>query len=328
MNLATDPTDREASRGLRRGGLAFRVPVLAAVLTAAGLGLAGGGPGAVRAAVASTAQDPAVQAKLEQPRPIAAGEYVWTEELTYLEIRDRIAAGATTAIVPTGGIEENGPFLSTGKHNVILQGLCPAIARELGNALCAPIVKFVPEGQIDPPTRAMRYPGSISVRDATYEALLTDIVASLRQAGFRNIILIGDSGGNQTGMGKVADALNARWQGESEGDGARVHFVREFYDPGWAATERYTAEELGVTQTRDDGHHDDIWVTAMMAVTDPGQIRFDERVEADLASINGVDLKPLEKTVRLGQRMIEFRARLTADAIRRSIAGVTDGRGG
>jgi creatinine amidohydrolase/Fe(II)-dependent formamide hydrolase-like protein len=260
--------------------------------------------------------DPKVQAKLEAANPVAASDSIWMEELTYLEVRDRIAAGATTAIVATGGIEENGPYLSTGKHNVILRGLCPAIAQRLGNALCAPIVKFVPEGQIDPPTKAMRYPGSISVRDETYEALLTDIVASLRQSGFRDIVLIGDSGGNQTGMAKVADALNARW---SDTD-TRVHFVRDYYDPGWKATEQFTARELGVEQTRSDGHHDDIWVTAIMAVTDPRQIHYEERVDAGLASINGVDLKPLEKTVELGERMIEFRAELTVEAIRRSLA--------
>ena len=101
-----------------------------------------------------------------------------------MEIRDAIASGTSTVIIATGGIEENGPYLSTGKHNLILQAACPAIAEALGNALCAPIVKFVPEGNIDPPSGAMKYPGSISLSAGTYEALLTDIASSLRQAGF------------------------------------------------------------------------------------------------------------------------------------------------
>ncbi len=253
---------------------------------------------------------------LEMERPIAAGASLWLEELTTLEIRDRIAAGATTVIIPTGGIEENGPYIATGKHNLILEGLCPAIAQELGNALCAPVVKFVPEGDIDPPTGAMRYPGSISVRDETYVALLDDIASSLRQAGFRDIVLIGDSGGNQRGMQAVAEQLNARWAD----DPARAHFIVEFYSPGWEETERYTEQELGVAEGEHDGYHDDIWVTAMMAVTDPEQIRYRERVDADLASINGVDLRPLEETVELGRKMIEFRARFTADTIREALS--------
>ena len=270
---------------------------------------AGGDEAAARAA--------RIAAMLASERPIAAGDSYWIEELTWMEVRDRIADGATTAIVPTGGIEENGPFLATGKHNLILEGTCPVIAEKLGNALCAPIVKFVPEGDIDPPTGAMHFPGTISLTRETYEALLVDIVSSLAQAGFEDIVMIGDSGGNQRGMAAVAERLGASW-GD---DGPGVHFIRAFYDPGWVATENYTAEVLGVAETQRDGHHDDIWVTAMMAVTDPEQIRYEERVDAGLASINGVELQPLEDTIELGRRMIDFRAGLTADAIRAAIAG-------
>lgn len=234
-----------------------------------------------------------------------------------MEIRDAIISGTTTVIIPTGGIEENGPFLATGKHNLILEATCPAIARQLGNALCAPIVKFVPEGDINPPTGAMRFPGSISLTADTYQALLDDIASSLKQAGFTNIVLIGDSGGNQRGMAAVADVLNRRWAGS----GTVAHYIKTFYDPGWEATEQYTARELGVAETQRDGHHDDIWVTAMMMVTDPTQVRYEQRLEAGLAAINGVSIADLERTVELGSQMIEFRAALTAAAIRTAIAG-------
>jgi len=256
-----------------------------------------------------------VAQKLAAPNPLTPSQSVWIEELTYLEVRDRIADGHTTAIISTGGIEENGPFLATGKHNVILESLCPAIASELGDALCAPIVRFVPEGNIDPPTAAMRFPGSFSVRDETYQALLTDIANSLRQHGFKDIVFIGDSGGNLRGMEAVASALNEQWRNDS----VRAHFIREFYSPGWEETERYTEESLGVAETTHDGHHDDIWVTAMMMVRDPQSVRYQERVDADLASINGVDISSLSETVELGKKMISFRATLTADAIRESI---------
>ena len=256
-----------------------------------------------------------IQEKLAAPNPLAAGESLWIEELTYMEVRDRIAAGYTTAIIPTGGIEENGPYLVTGKHNVILRSLCPAIAAELGNALCAPVVAFVPEGDIDPPSAAMHFPGSISVRDETYRALLDDIASSLKQHGFKNIVLIGDSGGNQRGMAQVADDLNERWAGS----GVAAHFVVEFYTPGWEETERYTEEELGVAETRNDGYHDDIWVTAMMMVSDPASVRYQQRVDANLASINGVMITPLEDAIELGRKMVEFRAEYGADDIRHAL---------
>jgi hypothetical protein len=95
----------------------------------------------------------------------------------------------------------------------------PTVPR-IGKTLIAPIVRFVPEGDIDPkPTGHMVYPGTISVEPATFEALLTDICRSYKAHGFRDIILVGDSGGNQAGMDNVAKRLNARWAKE----GVRVH---------------------------------------------------------------------------------------------------------
>ena len=253
---------------------------------------------------------------LAMERPIAGIQSFWLEELTFLEIRDLIANGTTTVIIPTGGIEENGPYLTIGKHNLILEASCPAIAEKLGDALCAPVVKFVPGGNIDPPTGAMKFPGTISLNAATYEALLTDIANSLRQSGFSDIVFIGDSGGNQRGMENVVTKLKSEWVEST----ARIHFVREFYSPGWEETESFTEQELGVAESSHDGYHDDIWVTAMMMVSDPEQVRFEQRVEAGLASINGVAIFPLEEAIELGKQMIEFRSELTADAIRDSIS--------
>ena len=147
---------------------------------------------------------------IDAPRPIPAIDSVFIEELTWMEVRDAIEAGKTTAVVATGGIEPNGPYVATGKHNYVLQATTEAIARKLGNALVAPIVKFVPEGDIEPPSGWMRYPGTISLRGETFRSLLTDICSSLKQHGFKDIILIGDSGGNQSGMKEVAKVLSKR----------------------------------------------------------------------------------------------------------------------
>src|SRR5687767_9763575 len=151
---------------------------------------------------------------VDAPNPLPAPNTVWIEEMTWMDVRDAIRAGKTTVIIPTGGVEPNGPWLVTGKHNYVLQANCDAIARKLGNALCAPIIKLVPEGSIEPQSSHMRSPGTISMRQETYRALLTDIVHSLKMHGFRNIILIGDSGGNQPGQRAVADSLTTIWKGE------------------------------------------------------------------------------------------------------------------
>lgn len=258
---------------------------------------------------------------LDAPRPIAGINTVFIEEMTWMEVRDAIAAGTTTAIVATGGLEQNGPYVAGGKHNFVLEATTEAIARELGDALVAPIVKFVPEGSIDPPTDHMRYPGTISVREETFRALLTDIVGSLAMHGFTDIVLIGDSGGNQAGMLAVAEALNARWQGTP----ARVHFIPEYYGEDPYSCE-YLKAELGIFQQPDEcvatrnEYHDDYHYSSIIATTDPERIRAQQRIDADLFSINGVSLEPLEQTIANGHRLVEYRAEISARAIRAALA--------
>lgn len=247
----------------------------------------------------------------ESPRPIEAVDTVFIEDMTWMEIRDVMRAGKKTVIIATGGIEQNGPYLVTGKHNVILRGTTEAIARKLGDALVAPIVPFVPEGDIDPPTVHMRYPGTISVTDETFRALLTDICCSYRTHGFEHIVLIGDSGGNQAGMKTVADALNRKWTGSS----TQIHFIAEYYDFGSVA--KWLAEQ-GVKQTP-EGLHDDFAMTAMMMAVDPASVRTEQRIKADRFRINGVNLAPAEDTIKWGHRLIDFRAEATVAALRKTI---------
>ena len=136
----------------------------------------------------------------DAPNPLPKADTVWLEEMTWMDVRDAMAAGKTTVIIPTGGHEPNGPWLALGKHNYVLHANCDAIARKMGNALCAPIIKHVPEGDIDPPTGHMTSPGTISLREDTFRALLTDTAESLKAHGFKQIFFIGDSGGNQAGQ--------------------------------------------------------------------------------------------------------------------------------
>jgi len=245
-------------------------------------------------------------------RPIEALDTVLVEEMTWMEVRDALKAGKTTVIVPTGGVEQNGPYLATGKHNYILRGTAEAIARKLGNALVAPIVAFVPEGDIDPPTSHMKYPGTISLSEDTYQRLLAEISACFRTHGFGHVVLIGDSGGNQKGMKEVAARLNAKW---SDGK-TRVHFIPEYYDyPGvtkWL-------EQQGVRQV-DEGLHDDFAITAQMMTVDPATVRMKQRVSAGKFRINGVELAPAEKTIEWGKRIIDYRAEVTVQAIRKSVS--------
>ena len=244
-------------------------------------------------------------------RPIDGYDSVFLEEFTWLEVRDAMRAGKTTVIIATGGIEQNGPYLALGKHNYILRATTEAIARKLGNALVAPIVPFVPEGIIDPPTGHMRFPGTISVTEETFKQLLTDISTSMKTHGFKHIILIGDSGGNQAGMKAVAADLSSTWARSK----STIHFIPEYYDN---PKENVWLETQGVRQV-DEGIHDDFATTSQMMTVDPNTVRMTQRMAKKKFSINGVSLAPANKTIKMGKKLVEFRAAETVRAIQKAL---------
>jgi creatinine amidohydrolase/Fe(II)-dependent formamide hydrolase-like protein len=172
---------------------------------------------------------------------------VLLEELTWTELRDAIGAGKTTILVPVGGTEQNGPHMALGKHNVRVRALAERIARALGHALVAPVVAYVPEGRISPPTGHMRFPGTISVPEDTFERVLEAAARSFRQHGFRDVVFLGDHGATQAGQRAVATRLNREWAGAP----TRAHAIEEYYRASQVEFARalrakgYSQEEIG-----------------------------------------------------------------------------------
>jgi len=249
----------------------------------------------------------------DSPRPIAAHDSLFIEELTWMEVRDAMKAGKTTVLVASGGVEQAGPYLAMGKHNYICRATAEAIARKLGDALIAPVIPFVPQGDIDPPTHHMKYAGTISLTEDTYEQLLTEIGRCYRTHGFEHIIFLGDSFGNLQGMEHVAAALSRQWHGER----TTIHYIPEYYN--YAETTQWLAKQ-GIDQLP-QGLHDDFMTTAMLLTIDVRLARTDERLAAGNFRINGIDLTPLENTIAWGHKIIEYRAEKTAAAIRQAIEG-------
>lgn len=113
------------------------------------------------------------------PRPNS----VFLEELTWIEVRDAIAAGKTTVIIPTGGTEQNGPHMVLGKHNYMVKYKSREVAKRLGNALVAPVVAYVPEGDVNPPTGHMSFAGTITLPQDVFAKVLEYAARSLKQHG-------------------------------------------------------------------------------------------------------------------------------------------------
>lgn len=176
-------------------------------------------------------------------RPVS--ESLHLEELTWTQVRDKINSGYTTVIIPTGGTEQNGPHMVLGKHNYVVRHTAEKVARRLGETLVAPVVRYVPEGNIDPPEGHMRFAGTISIPEETFAGVLEYAARSLKQHGFNTICFLGDSGGSQAVQRRVAERLNAEWAG----DGVRVIHVNEYYDSNgqftWLLNRGFSPEQIG-----------------------------------------------------------------------------------
>ena len=197
---------------------------------------------------------------------------VFLEELTWIEVRDAITAGKTTVIIPTGGTEQNGPHMVLGKHNYLVKYKAGEIAKNLGNALVAPVVAYVPEGDVDPPTGHMRFAGTITTPQDVFVKVLEYAARSFKQHGFVDVVLVGDSGGNQEGQRLVAAALNKEWAATP----ARVHHITAYY-PGrgddWVVSQGISAADVGSHA----GTHD----TASLMYINPSMLRFDKLVRRE-----------------------------------------------
>ena len=161
------------------------------------------------------------QSTLTAPMP----DTVDMADMTWVEIRSAIEHGYTVALVPSGGIEQNGAHMVLGKHDYIVRSNANRIARELGHTLVTPVVSFVPEGNYNPPSDNMLFPGTLGVPEPVFAEVLEGIARSLKSAGFKTICFIGDHGGNQAAQAAVATKLNAEWASQ----GMTVLHVADYY---------------------------------------------------------------------------------------------------
>jgi creatinine amidohydrolase/Fe(II)-dependent formamide hydrolase-like protein len=237
---------------------------------------------------------------------------VFLEELTWTELRADIAAGKTTIIVPIGGTEQNGPQMALGKHNVRAKLLSERIARALGNALVAPVVAYVPEGEVDHPSGHLKFPGTITVPTGAFEAMLAEAAKSLRLAGFRDIVFLGDHGGYQKSLRAVAHRLDREWAASR----VRAHAIEEYYRAGETEFGRllkskgYRENEIGT--------HAGLLDTSLMMGVDPGMVRTDLLGETKPG--DGVHGDPRRASAALGRLGVELVVSRTVAAVKQATA--------
>jgi creatinine amidohydrolase len=243
-------------------------------------------------------------------RPIDMHDTVWIEDMTQLEVRDSLVAGKTTALVFAGGMEDNGPYVIVSQHNSIVHAMCDSIARQLGNALCAPIIPMAPAS----PERSAN-PGSVSLSVDTYKGMATDIATSLKAQGFKNIFFMVDHGSGQKPLMEATKAMQEKWQGS----GVLTTYVPEYYD--YTEVEQYEKDVLNVHE-KSDGFHDDYYTASISVAIDPETARMKERIKAGNGKtmLNGVDMAS-PKAAEDGKKIMAFRRDVTVKAIQKLAPG-------
>ncbi len=228
----------------------------------------------------------------------AIPDTVFLEELTWTEVRAAIDSGTTTIIVPTAGTEQNGPHMVLGKHKYRINAGAERIARALGNALVAPVMTYVPEGEIEPATGHMRYAGTISIPNDVFKAILESSARSLKVHGFTDILFIGDSGPNQQGMRDVSELLHKEW---SSGE-TRVHYISNWYT---STTFREWLREQGETDETMGGHAGLIDTATLLAVA-PEHVRSDMMSIGKGMDVDGVTGDPTLATAEIGRKGMDL----------------------
>jgi creatinine amidohydrolase len=233
-------------------------------------------------------------------RPLAAApSSLFLEDLTWMETRDLIAAGKIVVLVPTGGTEQNGPHMALGKHNIVVRRTAGEIAGRLGNALVAPVLPYVPEGEYEPPDGHMAYPGTMGLSNPAFEFVLRDIATSLALAGFRLICFVGDHGESQAVQSKVASTLSRVWRHR----GVRVASLDRYY---FASGQDDWLKQQGFSETA-IGHHASIPDTAELMALAPGGLRSDKLAPAGWPKDSGADGDPSKATQAIGEKMLQLK---------------------
>jgi creatinine amidohydrolase len=240
---------------------------------------------------------------------------VFIEELTSFELREKVMNGTTTVLIPIGGTEQNGPHMALGKHNVRVKFLAGQIAQRLGNAVVAPVLAYVPEGAIFPPVAHMRFTGTISIPEATFESILEATARSFKQHGFHNVVFLGDHGGYQKGETHAAEKINKEWSIDTQ---YRAFGLTAYYEASLAPfikvlkSKGFSDAEIGL--------HAGLSDTSLTLAVDPSLVRMNLLAEgAKTGPADGVYGDPRRSSAELGQIGVQIIVDKSVQAIQDAI---------
>jgi len=238
---------------------------------------------------------------------------VLMEEMTFTEVRDAIRRGKTTVLIFNGSTEASGQHLALGKHVYRARYLGERTARELGNALVAPVMPFAPT------TDEMRFAGTINLSRGTFSRVNEEVADSMMRAGFKYVILMGDHGGNQAPLKALAAKLDAKYRSQS----VRVFYSSDAYLKSDREIEAYLMEH-GFPASRHAGVADtsELWAVNAKYVR-PDKIVVGGPVPSAGSPLAlgaaGVEGDPRKSSQRIGRMFMEWKVKNAVAEIRELI---------
>ncbi|MFW5897229.1 MAG: creatininase family protein [Bacillota bacterium] len=241
---------------------------------------------------------------------------VMLEDMTWVEIRDAIAAGKRSAVLAVASMEQHGPALPIKTDAMLGRGMGRALALELGDALVAPVVYPGCSGHHE------TWPGTLSLSAELLGELVGAFVEGLARSGFEEIVLFPSHGGNFEPLREMLPGIRGR------AGNAEVVDLLDFgslLDTWFEVIERH-----GWTDRTPP--HADIIETSIVMYLEPEAVRVEmmeagfvgtpdlgELLDRGLAAFtdNGVLGDPRGATPQLGEELIDAWVCVAAEEIRR-----------
>ena len=112
------------------------------------------------------------------------------DELCWPDVRVLLDQGWRTAVFAAGATEQHGPHMPLAVDTLLGDDMAYRVAIELGQAVAAPTIRpgYSPHH--------MDLAGTITLRQATLQAIIVDYCTSLARHGFTELVLLSSHGGN------------------------------------------------------------------------------------------------------------------------------------
>ncbi|MEP6549165.1 MAG: creatininase family protein [Gammaproteobacteria bacterium] len=262
-------------------------------------------------------------ASMWAPAVHAAGtRLVEFEKMTWVEVKHALAAGQTTALIYTGGVEQRGPQNANGGHNLIAYATVKAIAEKLGNAIFLPVLPYTPnEASAD-------LPGTIGITDDLLRAILERLADQAIVSGFKNVVIMGDHGGGQP---KVYEEVAKKMNDQNAPKGIHVYYCDQVYNAANDAFEAYMAEKGlppdlhgGISDTSEMLYldKDNTWVRKPLLQTAVGDLVVNGKPQRGVDSPhNGIMGDARRSSVELGKKYMDIKIEYAVRQIRTLVGG-------